>query len=61
VIRQVTDETLVLQKGIVVEQGSTEKILDSPEHEYTKLLLASVPEPGWKPRRLSIEQVSSDE
>lgn len=61
VIRQVTDQTLVLQKGIVVEQGPTEKILDSPEDPYTKLLLASVPEPGWKPRRASAEQVAAAE
>jgi ABC-type glutathione transport system ATPase component len=55
VVRQVTDQTLVLKKGVVVEQGGTEKILDAPEDEYTKLLLASVPEPGWKPRRASVD------
>jgi peptide/nickel transport system ATP-binding protein len=55
VVRQVTDQTLVLKKGVVVEQGATEKILDAPEDDYTKLLLASVPEPGWKPRRVSVD------
>jgi peptide/nickel transport system ATP-binding protein len=55
VVRQVTDQTLVLKKGVVVEQGDTEKILDTPEDEYTKLLLASVPEPGWKPRRVGVD------
>ena len=58
VIRQITDETLVLQRGMVVEQGPTEKVLESPSHEYTKLLLASVPAPGWKPRRVRSERVS---
>ena len=52
VIRQMTTETLVLQRGVVVEQGPTESILDAPENEYTKLLLSSVPEPGWKPHRV---------
>jgi peptide/nickel transport system ATP-binding protein len=55
VVRQVTDQTLVLKKGVVVEQGDTEKILDAPEDDYTKLLLASVPEPGWKPRRVNVD------
>jgi peptide/nickel transport system ATP-binding protein len=55
VIRQVTDQTLVLKKGVVVEQGDTEKILDAPENDYTKLLLASVPEPGWKPHRVRVD------
>jgi peptide/nickel transport system ATP-binding protein len=55
VIRQITDTTLVLKKGVVVEQGSTEQILDAPQNDYTKLLLASVPEPGWKPHRVGVE------
>ncbi len=61
VVRQVTDQTLVLRKGVVVEQGDTEKILDAPENDYTKLLLASVPEPGWKPRRVRADAALSRE
>ncbi|MFZ1992749.1 MAG: ATP-binding cassette domain-containing protein [Solirubrobacteraceae bacterium] len=53
VVRQVTDEALVLQRGRVVERGPTEKVLDRPQHEYTRRLLASIPEPGWDPHRLS--------
>jgi oligopeptide transport system ATP-binding protein len=51
VVRQLTDETLVLYRGRVVEQGTTASVLDSPQDGYTQRLRASVPRPGWKPRR----------
>ena len=36
-------------QGRVVEHGPREEILSPPHHEYTELLLASVPEmdPDW--------------
>ncbi|MDA8319591.1 MAG: ATP-binding cassette domain-containing protein [Actinomycetota bacterium] len=51
VVRQLTQDVIVLHRGIVVERGSTASVLDDPQHEYTKRLRASVPRPGWKPRR----------
>ena len=51
VVRQLTDEAIVLQRGTVVERGPTARVLDNPEHPYTQMLRASVPRPGWKPRR----------
>jgi oligopeptide transport system ATP-binding protein len=51
VVRQVSDDTIVMWRGRVVEQGPTDTILSTPEHPYTKLLLDSAPGPGWKPRR----------
>jgi len=33
------------------ECGPTARVLDDPEHPYTQRLRASVPWPGWKPRR----------
>ncbi len=47
VVRYVCDEALVLRNGEVVEHDTTEAILSSPQHPYTRLLLASVPRPGW--------------
>ena len=41
VVKQVADETVVLQKGRVVEAGPTGKVFDHPSHEYTRLLLAA--------------------
>lgn len=51
VVRQLTDHTLVLRRGRIVEHGPTERVLDDPQHPYTQLLRASVPRPGWVPER----------
>lgn len=51
VVRQLTEETIVLHRGRVVERGTTASVLDDPQDEYTRLLRASVPHPGWKPVR----------
>ena len=47
VVRYVCDEALVLHRGRVVEQGPTAQLLSDPQHPYTKLLLSSLPRPGW--------------
>jgi len=51
VVRQITDEAVVMHCGKVVERGSTADVLDHPQQPYTQLLRASVPRPGWKPTR----------
>jgi ABC-type glutathione transport system ATPase component len=51
VVRQLTHHTLVMRRGRVVEEGPTADVLDDPQQDYTKLLRASVPGPGWKPVR----------
>jgi peptide/nickel transport system ATP-binding protein len=59
VVRRVSDETIVLRAGRIVERGATQQILTSPTHPYTRLLLESVPRPGWKPRRRADADVVS--
>ncbi|MGI5284518.1 ABC transporter ATP-binding protein [Nonomuraea polychroma] len=49
VVRHLCEETLVLHRGVVVERGPVERVLAEPEHPYTRLLLSSVPRPGWDP------------
>ncbi|MEV7012040.1 ATP-binding cassette domain-containing protein [Streptosporangium sp. NPDC051022] len=51
VIRQSTDEVVVMRRGRIVEQGPTERVLDDPADDYTRALRASVPRRGWKPVR----------
>ena len=61
VVRQLTDETIVLRRGTVVERGPTAQVLDNPQHPYTQQLRASVPRPGWKPKLLGIPPKKGDE
>jgi len=49
VVQQVTDDILVLYRGVAVEQGGTGEVLGDPRHAYTRLLVGSAPCPGWDP------------
>jgi ABC-type oligopeptide transport system ATPase subunit len=40
----ISDRTVILRKGVVVEMGPTERVFAHPQHEYTRMLLASVPQ-----------------
>ncbi|MGW8778066.1 ABC transporter ATP-binding protein [Streptomyces sp. NPDC055796] len=53
VVRCVTDEVVVMRRGRIVEAGPTAQVLAAPEHPYTRLLLESVPRPGWDPRGIA--------
>jgi peptide/nickel transport system ATP-binding protein len=44
VIEHLCDRVLVFQNGRIVEQGAAEAVLRSPQHAYTRSLLASVPD-----------------
>ena len=39
----ISDRTLILRHGAVVEMGPTVEVFGNPQHEYTQMLLASVP------------------
>jgi putative phosphonate transport system ATP-binding protein len=41
VIRMLTDRTLVMKNGRIVESGLTDQIMQDPQHEYTQLLVSS--------------------
>jgi putative phosphonate transport system ATP-binding protein len=42
VIRMLTDRTLVMKHGRIVESGLTDQILQDPQHAYTQLLVSSL-------------------
>ncbi len=48
-VRAIADRIIVMLEGRIVEQGDKEQVLTPPHHEYTELLLSSVPEmnPDW--------------
>ncbi|MDO9589926.1 MAG: ATP-binding cassette domain-containing protein, partial [Microcella sp.] len=49
VVRQVCDRVLVLRDGDAIESGTVDLVFDSPEHPYTRsLLAASTPVPDVK-------------
>lgn len=46
VVAQVCDRVAVMKDGQIVEQGDTASILRDPQHDYTRRLIACVPELG---------------
>jgi len=49
VVRTMSDEIAVMNKGELVEVGPAEQVYSQPKHEYTKALFTAVPVPD--PRR----------
>jgi peptide/nickel transport system ATP-binding protein len=53
-VADVADEIVVMYKGELVEKGNAKMVLANPEHNYTKALLACMPSPKSKGKRLSV-------
>lgn len=41
--RHISQSIAVLQQGKIVDQGTTDEVLNNPQHEYTQKLLSNVP------------------
>ena len=54
VIAEIADDVAVMYRGRLVEQGSVEAIFSSPQHPYTKGLIACRPRPRTVYRRLPV-------
>ncbi|WP_207213588.1 ABC transporter ATP-binding protein [Rhodococcus sp. Q1] len=46
VVADMADRIIVMREGAIVEQGTSDRIFGTPEHAYTRELLASVPHLG---------------
>jgi peptide/nickel transport system ATP-binding protein len=53
VVRYFCDRVAVMHRGAVVELGTAAQICDAPTHPYTQRLLAAVPYPDPRRRKLS--------
>ena len=48
----ISDRTVILRRGGIVEMGATPRVFGNPVHPYTRMLVASVPllHQKWEPR-----------
>ena len=45
VVKHLAHRVAVMYKGTIVEQGDGDQVFSSPQHDYTRRLLAAVPQP----------------
>ena len=43
VVAEIADRVVVMEKGLLVEQGTAAQVLNAPRHPYTRKLIAAVP------------------
>lgn len=53
IVKNFADHVAVMFRGKIVEYGTTEEVLNRPQHPYTKALIGCVPRLGAKARRLT--------
>jgi len=54
VVGDIADTVVVMQNGVIQEQGSVKAIFEHPQHPYTKALLACRPRLDRRPKRLPV-------
>jgi oligopeptide/dipeptide ABC transporter ATP-binding protein len=45
VVKHLAHQVAVMYAGTIVEQGDSQQVFDNPQHDYTRRLLAAVPQP----------------
>jgi oligopeptide transport system ATP-binding protein len=59
VVRHVSDRIAVMHEGLIVEEGTADRVCERPSHPYTKTLLAAVPIPDPREARARRQTVGS--
>lgn len=58
VVRHLCEEIAVMRTGEIVEAGIASAICDDPQHEYTQRLIAAVPVPDPRVRRIRHQYIA---
>ena len=58
----ISERTVILRKGVVVEMGATDKVFGTPTHPYTRTLISSVPQlhKKWEDIEAELAPVQQD-
>ncbi len=58
----ISERTVILRKGSVVEMGATERVFGTPTHPYTRALISSVPQlhKKWEDIEAELAPVNTD-
>ncbi|HEX2993929.1 MAG TPA: ABC transporter ATP-binding protein, partial [Anaerolineales bacterium] len=58
----ISDQSVILYKGYVMEKGRTEEVYSNPRHPYTKMLMTAVPrlDEKWKPAQIEFKVEASN-
>lgn len=59
VVAKMADRVAVMRKGKIVEEGTLQQVLHQPKHDYTKQLLAALPENLKRQRDLQLVESPS--
>lgn len=61
VVAEIADEVAVMLEGYIVEHGATDQVLFAPRHDYTRRLLAAVPDLAGKRRVGQVEAITGEQ
>ena len=61
VVKNVCDRVCVMQRGLFVDYGTVAEVFGAPQSDYTKRLLAAVPDVARALSRRAVQQVGNDE
>jgi ABC-type dipeptide/oligopeptide/nickel transport system ATPase component len=53
IVKNFADRVLVMFRGRIVEEGPTARVLDDPQHPYTRALIGCIPRLGQRKDRLT--------